>query len=202
MRVTPFDTNGQDILHSLPILNTSAISSSKLMEANTMEFFNRLGIRFCWKEIQEILKGRKYGLNVSKTPYFLEGGRPSLAQSGYYYHDVICQKMPCNKGDNIEISFSCLLSSLTKSNTTIFSWLDAQTFLEQTLSSEKLSRLALEHRSRLATKLSSLMKEYENHQMEMYIDMSPALKSFFHSSDASSSENGSEREQGKKKIQN
>jgi hypothetical protein len=43
------------------------------------------------------------------------------------------------------------------------------------------------------------MKEYENHQMEMYIDMSPALKSFFHSSDASSSENGSEREQGKKK---
>jgi hypothetical protein len=74
--------------------------------------------------------------------------------------------------------------------------------LEQTLSSEKLSRLALEHRSRLATKLSSLMKEYENHQMEMYIDMSPALKSFFHSSDASSSENGSEREQGKKKIQN
>ena len=107
--------------------------------------------------------------------------------------------MPCDTGDNIEISCLCPLSSLTKSNTTIFPWLDAQTFLEQTLSSEKLSRLALEHRSRLATKLSFVMKEYENHQMEMYIDMSPALKSFFHSPDASSSDNGSEKEQGKKK---
>lgn len=62
------------------------------------------------------------------------------------------------------------------------------------MATEKLSRLALEHRSRLATKVSSLMKEYENHQMEMYIDMSPALKSFFHSSDGASSDNNSDKD--------
>lgn len=68
------------------------------------------------------------------------------------------------------------------------------------MATEKLSRLALEHRSRLATKVSSLMKEYENHQMEMYIDMSPALKSFFHSSDGASSDNNSDKDPGKNKL--
>ena len=53
---------------------------------------------------RNILEGRKYGLNASKTPYFLKGRRPSLAQSGNR-DDVICQKMPRNIGDNIEISF-------------------------------------------------------------------------------------------------
>ena len=79
-------------------------------------------------------------------------------------------------------------------------FLDAQVFLEQTLASEKLTRPALEHRTRLITKLSALMKDYENHQMEMYIDMSPTLKSFFHSTDGSSSDNSSIREPGNKNI--
>lgn len=56
------------------------------------------------------------------------------------------------------------------------------------MAAEKLSCAALEHRSRLALKLSALLKEYELQQMEMYIDMSPTLKSFFHPSpDGSSS---------------
>lgn len=73
---------------------------------------------------------------------------------------------------------------------------DAQGFLEQTLASEKLSRTALEHRTRLLVKLTGLMKEYDNHQMEMYIDMSPALRSFFHPSDSSTSDNSSVKDTG------
>lgn len=74
---------------------------------------------------------------------------------------------------------------------------DVQGFLEQTLATEKLSRLALEQRTRLLTKLPTLIKEYENdHQMEMYINMSPTLKSFFQSSDGSTSDNSSIRDQG------
>ena len=40
------------------------------------------------------------------------------------------------------------------------------------------------------------MKEYDNHQMEMYIDMSPALRSFFHPSDSSTSDNSSVKDTG------
>ncbi|KAI9557563.1 hypothetical protein GHT06_017391 [Daphnia sinensis] len=76
----------------------------------------------------------------------------------------------------------------------VITCIHTQHFLDQTLATEKLSRLALEHSSRLKTKLTSLMKEYENHQMEMYIDMSPALKSFFHSSDGASSDNNSDKD--------
>ena len=87
-----------------------------------------------------------------------------------------------------------LFSPLTFS--IVYLQIDAQGFLEQTLASEKLSRTALEHRTRLLVKLTGLMKEYDNHQMEMYIDMSPALRSFFHPSDGSTSDNSSVKDTG------
>uniref|UniRef100_A0A0P5VA83 Uncharacterized protein n=1 Tax=Daphnia magna TaxID=35525 RepID=A0A0P5VA83_9CRUS len=100
------------------------------------------------------------------------------------------------RGKNIETLITEEMKGLKSSSiNNVHDFLqDTQNFLDQTLATEKLSRLALEHRSRLATKVSSLMKEYENHQMEMYIDMSPALKSFFHSSDGASSDNNSDKD--------
>lgn len=57
---------------------------------------------------------------------------------------------------------------------------DANDFLEGTLAQEKLSRRALEHRTRLIMKVSCLLKEYYDPPSEMYIDMTdPTLKSFF-----------------------
>jgi len=68
---------------------------------------------------------------------------------------------------------------------------DASECLEETLATEKLSRLALEHRTRLMIKLTSLMKERPE-SVDMYIDMKsdPTLRSFF-SSDSSTSDSSS-----------
>lgn len=82
------------------------------------------------------------------------------------------------------------LDTLTRNNRPL-AITDAQEFLEATLAAEKLSLAALEHRSRLMTKVSALMKDYDAHQAEMYIDMSPTLKLTFKAFESSASENSS-----------